>query len=51
MLTPGAAVTDLRGEPAGLSIAEYVQRVLDSAPQPTTEQLDRIAVILRPSTC
>jgi hypothetical protein len=42
-------VTDLRGEKAVEDISYYVQRVVESAPPLTKEQLDRIAVILRPT--
>lgn len=42
-------VADLRTEKAVEDIASYVQRVVASAPPLTEEQLNRIAVILRPA--
>lgn len=42
-------VTDLRTEKAVEDIASYVQRVVAAAPPLSEEQLNRIAVILRPA--
>lgn len=44
---PDSDVTDLKRELKAARLAEHVRQVVESFPPLTTEQVDRIAVLLR----
>ena len=46
---PTADVTDLRRQLKAERLEEYIRRTVDAAPPLTTEQRDRLALLLRPA--
>lgn len=44
---PNADVTELRRQLKAERLAEYIEKVVDAAPPLTTEQRDKLALLLR----